>query len=425
MKTKILEASVDFLEQPFLNPIQISSGLITKATEARVTVTVRVGASEGTGCGSIYLSDLWAWPGAPPSRDAKDASMRELCRILATSLADWCGGEEEHPLELGLRLHHSLDCSEAWATLPLLARAVCASPFDAAIHDAAGHATARSAFHFYENDVPLPSADAWFVNKNACDAIRRTLRTPLNVLDAWWLISAKDDLEKIVHHAIAKNGISRFKIKVLAKDNAEDAARTAEVFRRARNWGLFPILSIDSNEGNPHADSVADYLDRLESLDPEAYAALAYLEQPTTRDILASPQNWTGIGKRKPILLDEGLTSLEILPFVKEQGWSGLALKTCKGHSFALVSAAWAKENSLALSLQDLTNPGYSGIHSFLLGAHISTLNGIELNSPQYTPAANQPWLPRLSGLFEPKHGVHRMEDTMAPGLGSSIVQLL
>ncbi|MFV0338457.1 MAG: hypothetical protein ACK5LK_09490, partial [Chthoniobacterales bacterium] len=121
------------------------------------------------------------------------------------------------------------------------------------------------------------------------------------------------------------------------------------------------------------------------------------------------------------ILLDEGLTSLELLPLIEKQGWSGLALKTCKGHSFSLVSAAWAHERGLKLAMQDLTNPGHSAIHSFLFAAHVGTINGVELNSPQYTPAANASWLPEWSGLFQPTRGVHRFDKTDAYGLGSNL----
>ncbi|MBE2203703.1 MAG: hypothetical protein IAE94_05155 [Chthoniobacterales bacterium] len=421
MNVHILDAAVEFIEQPFVKPLQISSGLITKATEARVRVRVRVGTREGTGRGSIYLSDLWAWPGPVPDRSLKDGTMRGLCECLAASLPDACGGEAGHPLELGLRLHHSLsEAGFAFPEMPLLARGVCASPFDAALHDAVGQALGMSAFRFYDEPAPIPSADAWFPAQGACGAIARVLRAPASSLDAWWVVGAKDDLETGVHPAIERTGIRCFKIKTLAKDNAADAARTAEIFRAARSWGIEnPVLSVDSNEGNPDTASVLDYLERLEAMNPDAYSALDYLEQPTARDITKQPFAWHEVGARKPVFLDEGLTSLELLPVAKEQGWSGLALKTCKGHSFTLVSAAWAAENGLQLSLQDLTNPGYSAIHAFLVGAHLATRNGVELNSPQYTPDANAAWLPRLDGLFAVRNGRHRFPNPDSPGLGS------
>ena len=424
MMTTILGAEVEFIEQPFLKPLQLSSGLITSVTEARAKVRVQVDGKEALGYGSIYLSDLWAWPEAGMERSLKDAAMRRLCQDMADSLAVWCGGEAAHPLELGLRLHHAISAPDVTPEMPLLGRAVCASPFDAAIHDATGQALGISAFDFYEGDAAIPSADSWFPGSSACEAIREIFRIPVPTLDAWWIVGAKDDLENNVRPLIEKNQIRCFKIKVLGKDNAADAARTAEVYRAALGWGISPLISIDSNEANPDAASVLEYLDILEKLDPEAYAALSYLEQPTARDIAARPYDWHEVAKRKPVFLDEGLTKLELLPTAQEQGWSGLALKTCKGHSFVLVAAAWARRHGLQLALQDLTNPGYAAVHSFLLGSRIATINGVELNSPQYTPAANAAWLPALAGIFEPREGVHRLETLSTPGLGSSLKNL-
>lgn len=43
----------------------------------------------------------------------------------------------------------------------------------------------------------------------------------------------------------------------------------------------------------------------------------------------------------RPVMLDERLASLGLLPEPEPQGWSGLALKTCNGQSFCLVASAW------------------------------------------------------------------------------------
>jgi hypothetical protein len=75
----------------------------------------------------------------------------------------------------------------------------------------------------------------------------------------------------------------------------------------------------------------------------------------------------------------------------------------------------------MRVSIQDLTNPGLALLHAALFAAHVPTCNGVELNSPQYTPAANAAWLPRLPDLFEPKGGLHRIPDPIPPGLGSSL----
>jgi hypothetical protein len=127
------------------------------------------------------------------------------------------------------------------------------------------------------------------------------------------------------------------------------------------------------------------------------------------------------VSARKPVLVDEGLTGLDVLPHVEEQGWSGICLKTCKGHSFNLVAGAWAHQRGLRISVQDLTNPGLAAIHSCLLAQHVPSMNGVELNSPQFTPAANEPWLAREPALFAPVDGTHGVSDPMAAGLGSAL----
>jgi L-alanine-DL-glutamate epimerase-like enolase superfamily enzyme len=419
LEARVLDAAVEFFERPFLKPLQISSGSITRITEARVRVRVLCNGREGTGRGNVYLSDLWAWPDPSLSHEERDARLRRECQTIATTLDSLTAGEAAHPLELGLRLHHAVCHGEE--TMPVLARAMCASPFDAAIHDGCGQAVGISAFRFYDHDVPLPIADA-ALGGGACRAIRDLLRPPVQELPAWVIVSRGDDLEKDVLPWVRERGYRCFKVKVLGRSNTDDAARTSEVYRAARRFGVSrPRLSVDSNEANPDAASVLEYLEMLRSMDPEAYGALEYLEQPTPRDIRAHPVDWTAVARLKPVMLDEGLTSLGLLPLAREQGWSGLALKTCKGHSFALVAAAWARRHGMLLSLQDLTNPGYSAIHAALLAAHVEFINGVELNSPQYTPDANAEWLPRLSGLFQPREGIHRLGDCWPAGLGGSV----
>lgn len=425
---RILDASVSFSDQPLRKPLQLSSGLISEVTLASAEVRVRVGDKEARGLGSIYLSDLWAWPEPALTHEQRDEALRGYTEKLAGKFAGHCGGESESPLELGLRLHHtaSEDTPASGdvgvsSPIPILARAMCASPFDAALHDAVGQALGISAFDFYAEPYPIPSADSFF-GDGACAAISRVIQAPQESLDAWWIVGANDDLEKDVAPYVRQRGYRCFKLKLLGRDTEQDVQRTVEVFRKVREFGCAnPRLSVDSNEANPDADSVLEYLQRLRDVDTEVFGALKYLEQPTGRDILQHAYDWRAVTELKPVFLDEGLTSLELLQTAKDQGWSGLALKTCKGHSFALVAAAWALENGFSLTLQDLTNPGLSAIHAALFASRIPMKNGVELNSPQYTPAANEPWLPRLSGLLEVAHGVHRVPQPAPVGLGAAL----
>ncbi|HTL29840.1 MAG TPA: enolase C-terminal domain-like protein, partial [Tepidisphaeraceae bacterium] len=333
IETEILEANVAFFARPFSKPLRLSSGPITHLTEARVAVRARTSGREATGRGSIFLSDLWAWPDPYVSHDARDAAMRELTLSIASNLRERCGNQSHHPLELGMRLHESIAHPRDARVATLLARAVCASPFDAAIHDAAGIALARSAFDFYQEDVALPSADRYFADRNAAASIRKTLRAPRAELNGWYILGSDDDLSNL-------HGFHCFKLKIHGKDSRADAQRTVDVYRAARSQGIVrPRLSVDSNEGNADPASVLDYLQQLRALDGEAFDAVEYLEQPTNRNTSPRKSEWRDVSALKPVMVDEGLTSLELLSEMKSAGWSGLALKTCKGHSFTLVAA--------------------------------------------------------------------------------------
>ncbi len=421
MDTQILESSVRFIEQPFIRPLLLSSGAISEITEARVSVRVAVAGVEATGVGSIYLSDLWAWPSPDLSHRERDAILRRQCETIAGELKTLCGAPS-HPLEMGLRLHEGVVHSGA-GPLPALALAMCASPFDAAIHDAVGNALQCSAFDLYVDLPAIPSADHCFPQSGAANAVKALLGNYVPDLPAW-LIVGKADGADVLEPWIRKNAYRCFKLKIMGADVETDVDRTIEVFHMARELGCAaPWLSLDSNEGNPDASSVREFLFQLRARDSATFDALLYLEQPTGRDIRIHSYDWTEISKVKPVYLDEGLTSLDLLDESRRQGWSGLALKTCKGHSFALVAAAWAKMHGLGLSMQDLTNPGYAAMHSALFAARIGCNRGVELNSPQYTPAANAPFLPAWQRLLAPIDGIHHLPPIQPHGLGAAALE--
>lgn len=413
-------AEVEFIERSLVAPLELSTGRIDAATEAQVRVTVEMAnGRRGVGRGSIYLSDLWAWPAAEVARPARAGALRDFTTEIANELPRRAS-EAFHPLELGLQLHAWV-CNELHAAhgMPALARMMCGSPFDAAIHDAVGAATGQSAFAFYEEPISLPSAEEYFSGAGASAAIRRLIEPIKHSLPAWWIVGKSDSLPDCLARPVRDGGYERFKLKITGHDVEGDAKRTADVYRAARSLGVRePKLVVDSNEANLDTQSVLEYLANLRAIDADAWAAVMYLEQPTARNIAEQPFDWREVTNQKPVMLDEGLTDLAVLPLALEQGWSGLALKTCKGHSLMLVAAAWASEHGLLLSMQDLTNPGVSLIHSALMAAHLPTINGLEANSPQFTPAANAEFLPRLACLFEPRNACHQLPTAPIVGLG-------
>src|SRR5579872_1302227 len=220
LETRILGARAEFVRRTLRPPLLLSTGPITEVTELQAEVVVRVGAREGVGRSSIYLSDLWAWPDPRLSHEARDRRMRELSQTIAARLPALCGEEPAHPLELGLRLHHAVERLQVDDDPPALARAICLSPFDAAIHDGAGQAVGQSAFAFYAQTVPLPSADPCFPAEGASVAIARMLTPPRPALAAWLVVSTSDPLEEMIPW-IRERGYRAFKLKIHGKDNAD------------------------------------------------------------------------------------------------------------------------------------------------------------------------------------------------------------
>jgi L-alanine-DL-glutamate epimerase-like enolase superfamily enzyme len=132
-----------------------------------------------------------------------------------------------------------------------------------------------------------------------------------------------------------------------------------------------------------------------------------YVEQPTHRDLRANPENrMHEAAKIKPVVIDESLVDFESLLLAREQGYSGVALKACKGQTEALLMGAAAQKYDLFLCVQDLTCIGFSFLHSASVAARMPSVAAIEGNGRQYCPAGNAPWVERFPDMFEITRGV-------------------
>ncbi|HOF89812.1 MAG TPA: enolase C-terminal domain-like protein, partial [Armatimonadota bacterium] len=346
-----------------------------------------------------------------------------------------------HPIELGCALHDAL--GEAAAALPLrepmpaLAAGVCASPLDAALHDAYGRLHGQSSYHllgpaYLPGDLArfLGPAGAGVTLESALD-LRWAPRVPGCVLvsaadpltPAEVTTPAGDGLPECAEEWVRRHGFSALKLKVSGKDPREDAAWVADAVAAVQGWhrdmgtGAHPWVSVDPNEAYPAVEVLVEFLRVLRDDYPGAFAALRYVEQPIPRAI-GLQVKLAPAAALTPILADESVTGLPDLDALARAGWSGLALKTCKSHTLCLLMAAWSHQTGRPYSLQDLTNPALAALHAVGLAARLRTLNGIELNAPQYTPAANAAYRAAHPGIFCPRGGVHEAATLGGPGLG-------
>ena len=120
-----------------------------------------------------------------------------------------------------------------------------------------------------------------------------------------------------------------------------------------------------------------------------------------------------------PVVIDEALTGLDALMLARELGYTGAALKACKGQSDMMIISPIAEYHKMFLCVQDLTCPGASFIQSASLAAHVPGVKAIEGNSRQYMPAANKPWETRFPGLFHVRDGMVETGTLNGLGLGA------
>jgi L-alanine-DL-glutamate epimerase-like enolase superfamily enzyme len=391
----------------------------------------------------MTLGNAWSFPAA--SEDDGLGAMTALAAAIEpiTAACDVTG----HPLDLHRVLEPAYfrEAARVSATrglstpIPALCTLVVASAYDAAIHDAYGRAHGLSSYATYgppfvtsdlSGDLgpafrgefldryvstsPQPTMPV-FHSVGASDPIESSdVRTPLG-----------DGLPNTLEEWIARDGLVRFKIKLNGGDLEADLDRVVRIdrvvrrtlgARRVPDWKY----CLDFNEGCPDVAYLLTFLHRVREAAPDGFERILYIEQPTSRDLKADASNVMHAASRlRPIVVDEGLIDLESLVLARDMGYTGVALKACKGQSQAMLMAAAAQKHGMFLCVQDLTCPGASLIHSAGIAARVPGNAGIEANARQFVPAANATWDDRFPGVFTIRDGVMRTGQLTGAGLGA------
>jgi L-alanine-DL-glutamate epimerase-like enolase superfamily enzyme len=199
----------------------------------------------------------------------------------------------------------------------------------------------------------------------------------------------EDGLPNTLEEWIARDGLVRFKIKLNGGNLAADFDRIIRIDRLVAR--LLPLRGttdwkylLDFNEGCPNVGYLIELLAKVKATTPGGFDRVLYIEQPTARDLRKDRANvMHEAAKLRPVVIDESLTDLETLLLAREMGYTGVALKACKGQSHAMLMAAAAQKFGMFLCVQDLTCPGASLIHSAGIAARVPGNAGIEANARQ------------------------------------------
>ena len=415
---RVQHVELTFSDERLAVPLRLSRGTITDITYAKVNIRVSTRSGHSSyGTGAILLSDLWSFPTPCYIHAQKDAAMRVLCGHIATFLES--DGEYADPLQKGHLLESALPKLLAHAEqklsdmkpgdIPFLAALNCLAPFDAAIHDAWACALGGSAYSLYTADWLNADLSVYLGDEFEGLYPDAFLSTPRCKLRVQHVVGVGDPLTPDqVNFADSQNTqlpqdliawvtsdkLTCFKVKTRGQDPIADAVRVSDVYTTALAAGASPSavhLSVDPNEACRDANFLLEMLDHLAAAQPAAIAALDYIEQPTGRDLERYTFTLHAVARRKPVIIDESLDRLDNLARLAPLGWSGLAVKTCKGQTHSLLAYCYAKHQGMYITLQDLTNPGLALVHSANLWAHLDlAVDYFECNSRQYMPHARQ-----------------------------------
>ncbi|MBI5301328.1 MAG: hypothetical protein HY868_04255 [Chloroflexi bacterium] len=448
---RILEIEPYFANEKAREPLKFGASVMDVVTFCHVRVRVENRRGQvADGWGAIFLSDFWAFPTPRIPHETRDHVMRRVTQEICERFAEY--KEFAHPLDIFWSIEPELQtinarvCAEMQLpeTMPFLGALVCASPVDAALHDAFGNVNGISSYEGYGRDFVAHDLSAFLGDAFRGRYLSEFVRDEFSpTVPVFHLVGGLDKLRasEVSESAprdgrpnsldawIEQDGVYCLKVKLRGTDLAWDVARTIEVYRIAseilmRRDQRELHLSADTNEQCESPAYIVEYLHHLREQEPRAYAALLYVEQPTERDLTAHRFDMRAIAALKPVILDESLTGFAEMDMALQLGWSGVALKTCKCHSMALLTAARCSVANIPYTVQDLTNPGLSLLHSVGLGARLSPLMGVEANSRQYYPDTSRPEATVHSEIVNLHYGVAHTGSLRGTGLGYRVNEI-
>jgi L-alanine-DL-glutamate epimerase-like enolase superfamily enzyme len=441
---QVEDISFTYQDYRYRTPMKFGGNVVKRVTLLNVNCTVR--ASNGHmahGFGSMSMGNVWSFPALP--YETTLPAMKALASRVATITKE--SKVQGHPIDINIALEQAYLSAAADVSkdlhlpvpIPKLCTLVTFSPFDAAIHDAYGKLYGVSSYYTYGREFMTKDLSAYLSPAFRGEWLDQYISPePKARMPLYHLVGAVDPITTSDIHQrvgdglpetlpewIRYNGITHIKIKLNGSDLDWDVDRVVAVDRataetqRARGVSEW-VYSLDFNEKCPNVDYLLAFLKRLKERAASGFARIQYVEQPTKRDLKADRGNFMHqAAKLVPVVIDESLVDLESLELAREMGYSGVALKTCKGQSQVLLMAAAAQKNKMFLCVQDLTCPGASLIESAGLAAHVPGVAAIEANARQYVPAANEPWERKFPGIFNIRDGYMETGTLLGPGLGA------
>jgi L-alanine-DL-glutamate epimerase-like enolase superfamily enzyme len=448
---RVQAATVYFLPIDFRVPLKFGPEVTTHVYCLRTCVTVvdREGRT-AQGWGETPVAVSWTWPTPHVTVADRTKRMQDFGLRLAKRLVEF--DSWGHPMEFGYDFQKQALMQELAAAnqeaggtdMPYLAALVCLSAFDIAIHDAFGNLLGKDIYDCYgpeymSRDLSgfLEAVEGSEVNFRGKFVQDYLVRPAPATLPVWHLVGGVDPLEEsdltgtepkdghpvLLADWIRQDGLTCLKVKLRGTDEIWDYDRMVRIARLGFPLGV-KWLSADFNCTVRDPLYVNDILDRLLQEEPEIYARTLYVEQPFAYELEHDMLDVRSVSARKPLFLDESAHDWEFVKLGRSLGWSGVALKTCKTQTGALLSLCWAKAHGMPLMVQDLTNPMLAMIPHARLAAHAGTIQGVECNGMQFYPDASLPEAAVHPGLYQRRGGQVVLETLKGSGFGYRLEEM-
>ena len=437
---RVVGTKLFFLPVETRVPLKFGPETLTHVTCARARLTVQLADGRtANGWGETPLSVQWVWPSALPYEPRHEA-LKECCQHLAKAWSelDTIG----HPLEIG----HDFQQTElprllaefnqgqaAGEPIPWLAALVCCSLFDIALHDALGKALGKATYDTYSAEY-LSRDIGQFLQPAAGSNVQFDGRFPSEFLNAdppptlpaWHLVGGLDPLDEselsgnepddgypvLLADWIRTDGLTCLKVKLRGIDAEWDYDRLVKVGTIAIENGVL-WLTADFNCTVTDPVYVNEILDRLMTEHPRLYGMILYVEQPFPYELETNRIDVHSVSARKPLFLDESAHDWQLIRLGRELGWTGVALKTCKTQTGAILSASVSRGGADAS-----VNPMLAQIPHMHLAARTGTIMGVETNSMQFYPAASAAEAEVHPGIYRRRDGQVDLTTLSGPGFG-------
>lgn len=447
---RIAGATIYFLPITLRVPLKFGPETVTSAECLRVCVEVedRQG-RRAKGWGETPLSVSWVWPST-----LSVASRMDRMRAFSIQLAEALPAHpaQGHPMEIGwdfvegplAEMTRAANLAAGGPEMPYLASLVAFSAFDIAIHDAFANLHGVDVYDTYGPEfmnrdlsgflTSEPGSGIVFDQRYPRDYL---MAKPPSQLPVWHLVGGVDALEArdltgqepddgypvLLADWVQRDGLKCLKVKLRGTDAAWDYERMVRVARIGLPLGV-RWLSADFNCTVKEPAYVNEIMDRLLADEPEIFARTLYVEQPFPYDLEANRIDVRSVSARKPLFLDESAHDWHFVRLGRNLGWSGVALKTCKTQTGALLSLCWAKAHGMPLMVQDLTNPMLAMIPHVRLAALAGTIQGVECNAMQFYPAASVDEERVHPGLFRRREGRLDLGTIRGAGFGYRVDEI-